>query len=290
MTNPADVVAIATKRDLEGILATLARTKRMVFFAGLPGVGKSLLIREVALAAHRIGRPVHLLQWDVVRPAFVVPAMEARYPEQGGQTHAMIRKAIGQWARQAVLRWDRNHDPAHFLIGEVPLVGGRLLDLAQVQADDAEPLLAGQDVQFVTPVPSVAVRNVIKIARSRTFANPMHLRESADAPPDLLETVWQEVHTLAVAIGIATASSNGRTPFDPQAYVAVYRHLLRHRKSLTLQIEAQLEPRKSVYDLDFATNDLVPTADEASAMVAQVEREYTETEIEQYLAKWFDKV
>ena len=67
MTNPADVVVIATKRDLEEILATLARTKRMVFFAGLPGVGKSLLIREVALAAHRIGRPIQALQKGLSR-------------------------------------------------------------------------------------------------------------------------------------------------------------------------------------------------------------------------------
>lgn len=142
----------------------------MVFVAGLPGVGKSLFIRELARAAHRAGRTVHLLQWDVARTAFATPAIDARYPERDGVTHAVIRKAIGQWARGAVLRWAREHDAAHILIGEVPLVGNRLLDLAQVQTDDAEPLLAGPDTLFVTPVPSIAVRAVIEGARGRTSA------------------------------------------------------------------------------------------------------------------------
>ncbi len=179
----ADDVVIASERDLKAVLAPLARAKRMVFIAGLPGVGKSLFIRELALAAHAAGRTVHLLQWDVVRPAFVSPAIDARYPGRDGVTHAVIRKAVSQWSRSAVLRWDREHDEAHILIGEVPLIGNRLLDLAQAQADDAEPLLTGQDALFVTPVPSIALRTVIEGARGRTFANPAHPRESADAPP-----------------------------------------------------------------------------------------------------------
>ncbi len=286
----ADDVVIASERDLEAVLAPLARAKRMVFFAGLPGVGKSLFIRELALAAHTAGRTVHLLQWDVVRPAFVSPAIDARYPGRDGVTHAVIRKAVSQWSRSAVLRWDREHDAAHILIGEVPLIGNRLLDLAQAQADDAEPLLTGQDALFVTPVPSIAVRTVIERARGRTFANPTHPRESADAPSNVLQMAWQEVHALAVAIG-ATASAFSRPPpFDPSAYAAVYRHLLRHRRALTLWVHVQLEPRKSVYDLGVTASELVPTADEASAIVAQLERDYSVREIEQDVAKWFDKV
>jgi hypothetical protein len=286
----ADDVVIASQLDLEAILTALARAKRMVFFAGLSGVGKSLFIREIAWAAHMAGRTVHLLQWDVARPAFVTPAIDARYPERDGVIHAVIRKAIGQWARGAVMRWDREHDAAHILIGEVPLIGNRLLDLAQVQADDVEPLLAGSDTQFVTPVPSIAVRAVIEDARRRTFANPAHPREGADAPPNMLQMTWQDVHALAVAIGAADAVSDGQAPFDPPAYAAVYRHLLRHRRALTLWANVQLEPRTSVYDLDVATNEIVPTAAEASGNVAQLEREYSVGAIEQEVATWFDRV
>jgi 5'-nucleotidase len=44
--------------------------------------------------------------------------------------------------RQAVQRWDRdNAGDGSLLIGEVPLIGHRLVELVQVQADEAEPLL-----------------------------------------------------------------------------------------------------------------------------------------------------
>jgi len=283
-------VVIASERDLESALGSLAREKRMVFFAGLPGVGKSLFIRELAQSSHAAGRTVHLLQWDVVRPAFVSSAIDARYPERDGVTHAVIRKAVGRWARGAVQRWDREHDAAHILIGEVPLIGNRLLELAQVHADDAEPLLAGPDALFVTPVPSIAVRAAIERARGRTFANPAHPREAADAPPQLMQMAWQEVHLLAAAIGAAVPAFDRQAPFDPMAYTAVYRHLLRHRRALTLSVHTQLEPRKSVYALGVAAHELAPTAEEASAIVAQLERDYTVGEIEQDVARWFEKV
>jgi hypothetical protein len=286
-----DAIAIAGERDLEAALATLARAQRMVFIAGLPGVGKSLFIRELAAAAHAAARSVHLLQWDVARPALETPAIRARYPERGGISHPMIRKAVGQWARGAVSRWHREHpDPAHILIGEVPLIGNRLLDLAQVQADDAEALLASADVLFVVPVPSIAVRAAIERARGRTFANPAHPRESADAPPDVMRLAWQEIHALAVTLGAARPAGEEPAPFDPAAYAAVYHHLLRHRRMLMLRVDATLAPRQSVYDLDVAATELVPTADEASAILSRLERDYTTGEIERDAAGWFHSV
>lgn len=101
---------------------------------------------------------------------------------------------------------------------------------------------------------------------------------------------WQEVHVLAVAIGAADAASDGQAPFDPPAYAAVYGHLLRHRRALTLWVDAQLDPRESVHDLDVATKELVPTAEEASGSVAQLERECAVGAIEHEVATWFDRV
>src|SRR6266542_1686672 len=96
-----------------------AREQRCVFFAGLPGVGKSLLIQQTALLATEAGRLVHLLQWDVARGAFETSAILARYPEVDGITHAAIRKAAGFWVRAAVHRWDGTYaDPDHLLFVE----------------------------------------------------------------------------------------------------------------------------------------------------------------------------
>lgn len=282
-------ITISGEDDLARELSDLARTRRMVFLAGLPGVGKSLFIRELAQAAHAAGRPVHLLQWDVVRPAFVTPEIDARYPEIGGVTHAMIRKAVGRWSRGAVLRWHREHDASHILIGEVPLIGHRLLDLVQPIADDAEPLLAGPELLFATPVPSAVVREAIETARGRTFSQPAHPRERADAPPELLRMAWQELHAHAVSIGVAQAGT-GPALFDSAAYAAVHRHLLRHRHALTIWMNVQLAHRKSVYDLDIGAQELTPREGEAAAIVAQLEREFSPLGLEQEVAAWFGRV
>ncbi len=106
----ADDVVIASRNDLEALLTSMARAHRMVFVAGLPGVGKSLFIRELTSVAHGTGRRPHLLQWDVARPAFVSPAIRARYPDRDGATHPVVRKAIGRWVRKAVLRWHQELD------------------------------------------------------------------------------------------------------------------------------------------------------------------------------------
>ncbi len=284
-------IVIAGESDLDAALAPLARVQRMVFFAGLPGVGKSLFIRQLALAGNAAGRTVHLLLWDVARSAFESPAILARYPERDGVTHAVIRKAVGQWARAAVLRWHHEHTGhAHILIAEAPLIGNRLLELAQKQSDDAEPLLAGHDAVFVTPVPSVAVRAVIERTRGRTFASPAHAREAADAPPNVLQMLYQEVHALAIELGAATPVLGGPAPFDPQAYAAVYAHLLRHRHAVTLWVDVQLQRPGSVYDRNVPAPEVVPAAEEAAAILARLEQEHTPTQIEHDVTNWFKTV
>ena len=116
--------------------------QRMVFFAGLPGTGKSLLVHQVAHLAVASGRMVHLLQWDVARPVFEASVAGRRYPLADGVTHPIIRKAAGRWVRQAVVEWSVAHPGARdLLIGETPFVGHRFVELAQRRDDRAEALL-----------------------------------------------------------------------------------------------------------------------------------------------------
>jgi hypothetical protein len=283
---PGDLV-IASRDDLDTALDALARDHRMVFFAGLPGVGKSLFIRELARVAQAMGRPVHSLQWDVARPAFLSPSILARYPERAGVAHPIVRKGVGEWVRQAVLRWHRAHARSEgMMIGEVPLIGHRLLELAQVRADDAEPLLADATTLFATPVPSVSVRAAIERARARTFANPTNPRERADADIDIVQASWQEIHALAVELGAAVPIGEGAPPFDPRAYAAVYRHLLRRRNALTVHVNVELAQNASVYDHAGEVIDIVPSAAEADAIVDRLEREHTPAEVEAEVARW----
>src|SRR5215813_15437313 len=148
-------------------LQRLARDTRCVFFAGLPGTGKSLLIHQLAHLAFASGRGVHLLQWDVARPAFEGSVAGRRYPQRHGVTHGMIRVAVGRWARPAIARWDAAQPSTALLVGETPFVGHRFIDLARSFDDAAERFLSAPTTRFVIPVPSVSLRRHLEAERVR---------------------------------------------------------------------------------------------------------------------------
>ena len=265
-------VIIPRESPLYATLECLASDQRVVLFAGLPGTGKSLLVQQLALIAHAAGRAVHLLQWDMARAPFETAELLGRYPERDGVTHPAIRRAVGLWAREAAFRWHAAHpDRAHLLIGEVPLLGERLSELAEVRPDAAEPFLAGPATRFVIPVPSGPVRQRIEATRARTFATPMHEREAADAPPQVLRTLWRELHELGVRLGIAAAAPTGDVPYNPRVYAGVYEHLLRHRRHETVRLDEILPVGGSVYDLDVAAGELAATPEEVAATMRRVE-------------------
>ena len=288
---------------LYGWLHDAATRRRCVFFAGLPGVGKSLLLQQTSLIAQEAGRRVSLLQWDVARGPFETPEIMARYPEIEGVTHAAIRKGAGLWARDAVLAWDRTHPDQHdVLIGEVPLIGNRLIELVQRQPDEAEGLLAGPETVFLIPVPSREVRRAIESARAREMADPTHERELANALPTLVQAFWEEVARLARTLDVRQsptcqpplprtgegeqAGHAGSGEFDPDVYAGVYERLLRHRRAERLDITSVLPVQASVYDALVAATDLVPAPDDVARVMAQIEARPA-AEIEREVADWY---
>ncbi|MCB0187056.1 MAG: hypothetical protein KDE31_22470 [Caldilineaceae bacterium] len=271
-------------------LAALAAERRIVLFAGLPGVGKSLFLQQMALLAHEAERTVHLRQWDVTRTAFETDAILARYPEVDGITHAAIRKGVGLWARKAIQHWHAVHTtPEHILIGEVPLIGNRLIELVQPLDDDVEALLAGEQTTFVLPVPTQEVRQVIESARARTMANPQHAKEKADASPYVLQRLWTELYQVAqelqLVVGQANAASSQR--YDPAIYAAVYQHLLQHRHCRTLSVDQVLPKVGSVYTLPIRVQEMVASGDEVAAQMRLVERQWDSLELERAVAAWY---
>ena len=281
---PHDTPYIARLREL-------AQSHRMVFIAGLPGVGKSLLLRELAEAAHRQGRRVHLLQWDVARRPFDAPALLARYPEVDGITHAVLRKAAGLWARDAAAAWAEYHDgDGAMLAGETPLIGHRFVELARPAQDAAEAALSSAATRFFVPVPTVSVKEAIEAARTATTAKPRHERERNDAVPSVVRLLWAELLDAATQL----AAANGDPPpvnvgYDPETYVAVFSKALSHRNWEPLPVEVALPQQdRSVYDVDAPIVDLAPSDPEAEAYVARVEREYPDLEaLQRETAAWW---
>ncbi|MCY4147396.1 MAG: hypothetical protein OXE95_02830 [Chloroflexi bacterium] len=231
-----------------------------VFFAGLPGVGKSLLLQQLALLAGEAGRAVTLLQWDVLRQPFESP----RHPLENGATHPLVMRAAGNWLRAQLptLACD-------LLIGELPLIGGRLIELAQARDDAAEPLLRDARTQFVVPVPSREVRAGIEAKRAQTIAAPQHSNEADDAPPNVLRALWQDLQTLAQTLGLARQPR--ASAYCPATYAAVYLRLLRRRHASILPVETLLPTRGSVYAHLADLPQLRAKPDEAQAALRHAE-------------------
>jgi hypothetical protein len=279
-------IILPTNSNIYVTFQQLATQQRMVFLAGLPGTGKSLLIQQLAVLAQQTGRTVHLLQWDVTRAAFETAVNLQTYPEIDGVTHPAIRKAVGLWARTAVYRWHQTHDPSHLLIGEMPLIGNRLTELTQPLDDAAEPLLSDPTCCFVIPAPSQAVRQVIEDSRAQTIARPRHEKEARDAQPNVLQLLWEEVAAIGHKLGLTDGQN---LAYDPAVYTAVYQHLLQHRHHQTLPIDTVLTPNGSAYALPLNGSELAATPAEVAHIMQQIETEFSANELETAVANWYKR-
>ena len=278
--------------------------ERMVFFAGLPGTGKSLLVHQLAHLAGSTGRTIHLLQWDTARPVFEASQAGRAYPLADGVTHAVIRKAAGLWARDALVGWNERHrEPEHLLVGETPFVGNRFVELAHRLGDRAEVLLAGPSCRFAVVKPSREVRRFLEAERERRAASPLHPREREDASPRVLRDLWRDLARVARALGMSTASAgpaavgdgpagddDAPAPYDPLVYARVYERVLRYRNVEVVPLDVILPTdRLSVYDFAVAPVDLVPSEAEAEAFIREVERRYPDPAVlEQEIARWWE--
>ncbi len=264
----------------------LVQSQRALMFAGVPGVGKSLMLQQAAHLAHASGRVLHQMQWDVSRTAFELhPYVLARYPEVDGVTHPMVRKAVGMWARQALLDWHQAHPHAeHLLLGELPLIGNRFIELVQHRTDEVEALLAAPEVKFVVPAPSKEIRAAIEKARAASIANPRDDNEKWDAPPNVLQMLWDDVYQMAVRTGI----TNDIDPtYSPDVYLGAFDALLVHRNTEHIYIDMHLKPTESAYILPPIASELKATPDEVEALIKLVETTWTVTEVSKMVATWY---
>lgn len=280
--SPVPGIIVSEGSPLWSALDALSREARMVFFAGLPGTGKSLLIHQLAHLAHARGRLVHLLQWDVARPAFEASAPGLRYPQERGVTHGIIRIAVGRWARSALVRWHTEHlGLADVLIGETPFVGNRLIELCRQENDEAEAVLSDASTRFVIPVPSRDLRAHLETERARRARAPLHDREREDAPPEVLRDLWRQLIGVARTLGVgdAAASAGDDAPYDPALYRAVYERLLVYRHIQVLALDTPLPAgTMSAYDFMVPTADVLPAGTDAARAILDVEARYPDAE------------
>ena len=280
----ASRVVVDADRALAERIAALA-DRRVVFFAGLPGTGKSLLAHQLVHVASRGGRHVHLLQWDVARPVFEASPAGRRYPLADGVTHGVVRRAAGLWVRDALADWsERYQEPEHLLVGETPFVGNRFVELARPLDDRAEALLTSPSCRFVIATPSREVRSFLEAQRERRATDPLHPREREDAPPHVLRELWQDL------AAIAGGDTGAAAPYDPAIYASIYERVLRHRNTELVRLDVILPTeRLSVYDFAVTPRDLMPTEPEAEHFIREVERRYPDPRVlDAEIARWWE--
>lgn len=279
-------IVIPEQSTIYGICQHLIKDAKVIILTGLPGVGKSLYVQQLALMAQQIGRQVHLLQWDVTRSAFETDKILKKYPEIDGVTHAMIRQAVGVWTRSAIMDWaEQFASDEHLLIGEATFVGERLMQLAKIKDDRAESLLRSEQTQFLLPVPTENVRALIEEKRANSIANPQHEHEAKDAPPNVLTMLWHDIHRVGASLGFCEAQDIPQ--YDADIYRRTYEHLLQHRNSHTLLVDEVLQAVGSVYDLNNIAGHLQAHQDEVDAIMTQLEQTSTVDEVEAEVSKWY---
>ena len=272
------------------MLNRLVDNQRIVFLTGLPGVGKSLLLNQLAHLAHFSGHQVYLLQWDILRDAFMTDRIASLFPDTDGITHSVIRRAAGLWVRQAVAQWHQKHlGEKSILIGEAPLIGNRLLELVLPRNDAAESILLEKSTRFVLPIPSRRIRRLMETARQTSIKNPRNSRELNDAAPEVLKALWRELIRAAMALNIPTPPKGSDEDYDPRIYESVYLQVLKHRRYEITRLNITLTTHsRSVYTFNMPVEELIPNASEVSHSIEEVEHTYPNLHgLEQDMEEWY---
>ena len=286
----ASNIIIPPASQLYKMLNRLVDSQRIVFLTGLPGVGKSLLLNQLAHLAHFSGHQIYLLQWDVLRNAFMTDRIASLFPDTDGITHSVIRRAAGLWVRQAVAQWHQKHlGEKSILIGEAPLIGNRLLELVLPRNDAAESILLEKSTRFVLPIPSRRIRRIMETARQTSIRNPRDSRELNDAAPEVLKALWGELIRAAIALNIPTPPKGSDENYDPRIYESVYSQVLKHRRHEVTRLNIILSTRgQSVYTFNMPVQDLIPNAREVSHSIEEVEHSYPNLyRLEQEMEEWY---
>jgi len=216
-------------------LEKTAKTAKAVVFSGLPGVGKSLYINQFQLIAAAEGRAVTVIQWDIARKAFEIPAIAARYPMGDGVVHNGVKLSVGKWLLATIMQWLTDHEKDNqLLLIEAPLVGHRFIELAKKQEDKKlEAFLSSELFQVLMPIPSKKVRAKIEADRRAQIAEDAKIW--VGAKPSVMLMLWKMICGIANKFG-RNISMDGQPPYDPEIYEFVFTKILKHRHFVPLHI------------------------------------------------------
>jgi hypothetical protein len=263
------------------------KDKKLLFVAGLPSSGKSLLLQQLTILADQAGRRIHTMQWDAARRSFETGHWLSIYPEVDDLTHPGIRKAVGLWVRGAVADWAKVHqEDTDILIAELPVVGGRFAELLQPHEDRAEAVIASDNVQFFVPIPTEDMRKVITGHRAETFTNPRNEQETKDAPIYIVESDWLAARQLYNSWNGIENDAQTDAEYSSDIYRAVFERLLRMRNFEILSIDRAFQTTGSAYDRTTEVTELAASPEMVEATFAKLQQQFPGDAVQSAVANW----
>jgi len=278
---------IPTSSPIFQTLQKMAQTAKVVIFSGLPGVGKSLYINQFQVIAATEGRKVTVIQWDIARKAFEIPAIAARYPMGDGVVHNGVKLSVGKWLVATMKEWLKEKEATqNLLLIEAPLVGHRFIELVKKQEDaELETFLKSPACQVIAPIPSKTVRAKIEADRRAQIAEDAKIW--VGAKPSVMLMLWKRICGIANQFG-RNIPMDGQPPYDPEVYEFVFSKILKHRHFIPLYIDeifnVNIADEQELHD----TGSLA--ADEATATYYSdlVAKEYpNDLELNKIIDTWY---
>ena len=267
-------------------LDKLAAEQKVVVFSGLPGVGKSLYIKEFQLIAKSYDRPVDVIQWDVARKAFETESILEHFPMGEGTVHNGLKLIAGKWLMDELSLWvDSNWGSDRILLIEAPLVGHRFIELAKISADsELEEILSSTDLAVVMPIPTSTVRAKIEEERRRQVKDDAAVWSGAK--PSVMLMLWKMTCGIANEFG-KNIDMSGQPPYDSAIYKFVFAEILKHRNFVPLIIDEVFdvppEGEDALHNDDSKKAD-VETANHYGTMIRDT---YTDIQIDEIVSNWY---
>ncbi|MEX0286016.1 MAG: hypothetical protein AB3N23_15525 [Paracoccaceae bacterium] len=247
------------------------------------------MLRELVSMAVAAGRHVQIMRWDNGLAAFSTEDLLSRFPDIADGWHPILRLAAGHWGRERLVRWmAENRDPAHMLIGEVPIIGNRYSEFVAKRDDDVEAALRSEATEFFYAVPTAELRAEQEAMRRATFESPRHPDEAKDAPPSTMELAWQWTYEKAVELDLVSGTQHtGVVPYDEKAYRLFFDHLLRHRNARALRFDQVYDFAGSAHELGAGISEIMALPDEVERAIEHVQSVFTPEQAAQKVREWY---
>jgi len=281
-----EIVIIPESSELSLQFQEIADSTRLVIFSGLPGVGKSLYVREFCRIAKSRGKTVEMIQWDVARKAFETEYISEHFPMGEGTVHNGLKLIAGDWLMKFLKDWiKKNSSPNNLLIVEAPLVGHRFVELAHVNEDgDLEDFLASKQTKVIVPIPTKRIRRIIEDERARQVKEDAKVWSGAK--PSVMLELWKDTCAIANEFGMDIDLSV-QPPYSDGIYEYVYSLILKNRHLEALIIDEIFEVPEMDESFLHQSNSIKASGKEADDIGKLIKEKYSLEQIDTIVDSWY---